>query len=468
MPRVEYEQLRENYKRCCEGSAPKPKMMAVLIGEQVGLCDKYGKPYLREDGFPQLNPDRKKRVSDFSVRDVTEAILGPRWEDVLGLNTQGSQFPLRRIVREEATAAIGPSHFLNVSAWTATIGGLIQAQTLEGYETADFDLTNLFPTRPVVFWQGGERLVNIIGPSKMAPKVGPGESHPNARMDGMWVQPGPVDKYGQKILITKETAYIDITGGQILGRAREVGESLRFRENDLSANAITGVTNNFQLGLTADSAATGYNTYGATVPIGLGQTGTLGNDLVNPMVDPFTTLQASDTALLQYRHPVTGVTMPMANKLSTILLPSSLQNYADFMLGLAELRLGNNPAAPAPQIGGTTFPTGWMTGQNPFRGRFKSVLTSQWLFDKHVRSATVVDPDIPTGQGLSVTNANRWYRLDPATFAARRAAWEMTMIDLSPNDYVMADQGIVAGHVGNIAVMVQVLNPWAIQRNKVS
>jgi hypothetical protein len=468
-----YEQIQANYLRACEGASTQaPRQIAARfaksIAEQVGLVDASGRQHTRPDGFPTLHKDRKKTVADFPLRVLTEALLGPRWAQHLGLDTQGPAFPFRKLLSEEIAAPIGPSFFANFSSWVASAGALIQAQTLEGYETADFELRELFPVRPIVFWQGGERYVNIIGPSTMAPEVGPGESHPDVRMDGMWVEPGPLKKYGQKLTITKEAGYIDITGGQIMSRAKEVGYGLAFREHDLVLNALVGVTNNFKLGLTSDASATGYNTYGATVPIGNGSTGTLGNDLTNPMTDPFTTWQASQDALLQYRHPVTGIPMPMASRLKTCVITPSLEWFAQFLRGVGQMSLGNNPAAPAPQIAGTTFPTSWMTAQNPFSGTITDVRVSQWLMAKHMDSATPALPTIPAGQGLSLANSRRWYRLDPQSFAARRAAWEMSLVDLSPNDYVMADQGIIAGQVGNIAVMVQILNPWAIQRNKVA
>jgi hypothetical protein len=463
MPRVDFEQVRAIYSQVCQGVTasnphdPRPKRIAAVLAESIGLIDKQGRPCEREDGTATLRKDAKYKPSDWHPAVLAEAIIGPRWADVLGLGTPGVGLNFKRLLREEAAAPVGPSHFMNVSAWTAAIGGLIQGQILEGYETAEYDLKGIFPTKPVVFWQGGERLVNIIGPSKMAPEVGPGESHPDVRMDAMWVQPGPVKKYGEKLLITKET---------VLAKAKGIGDNLAFRENDLTANVIVGSTNNFQLGLLGDSAATGYNTFGATVPTGNGTTGTLGNSLVNPMTDPLTTLQASQTALLQYKHPVTGIPMPFANKLNQVLIPSSLAWFAQFLAGVGQITVGTQPGAPVPAPAGT-FPTGWMTSNNPFKGVLQGVRESQWLFVKHTTSATVVDPDIPVGLGLSLPNANRWYRYSK-NFAARRVAWEANVIDLNPNDYVMADQGIIAGQVGNMAIMIQVTSPWDIQRNLVA
>jgi hypothetical protein len=469
MPPVSFEQLSANYRRVCESSNPQsPRRIAVDIAEQIGLCDKNGVRYTREDGFPCLNPNRKKRVSDFPMRLVSEAILGRDWAKDLGLESSGEAFPVKRWLSEEAIAPVGPSFFANVSAWTATIGGLIQGSILEGYETEDFDLVDLFPTRPVTFWQGGERYVDVIPPSEPAPKVGPGEEHPDARMDAMWVEPGPMNKYGHKLTVAKETAFIDITGGQIVQRAKNLGYGLKFRENELVLDVLCGQTNNFKLGLTSDASATGYNTYGATVPVGNGSTGTLGNDITNPMTDPLTTFNASQEALLAYKHPVTGIAMPMANRLTTLVIPSSLQWFASYLTTLGQLQLGSQPASPGPGALGGTFPTGWTTGNNPFAGLFKDVRVSQWLYDRHTRSTTQTNPNISAGLGLSVANARRWYRLDPQRFAARRAAWEATVMDLNPGDYQMAVQGVIAGSVGNIAIQIQVLNPWAVQRNKVA
>jgi hypothetical protein len=53
MPPVSFEQLSANYRRVCESSNPQsPRRIAVDIAEQIGLCDKNGVRYTREDGFP--------------------------------------------------------------------------------------------------------------------------------------------------------------------------------------------------------------------------------------------------------------------------------------------------------------------------------------------------------------------------------------------------------------------------------
>lgn len=468
MSQATYEMVRENYKRACDTTNPRPDLVfarmlreAIGVSKPLGTGDSgrpYGDYYRRPDGRPTLPKDRKKTTADFNLEAVSEALLGHDWRSIVSTS---------RLLREEATP-IGPSHFINVSAWTAAIGGLVQGSVIEGYEGAEFDLAELFPVRMTspLFWNGGERLVDIIGPSKPAPKVGVGEAHPDVRMDALWVEAGPLAKYGHKILVARETAVVDITGGQILGKAKDLGYGIRYRENELTLDVLCGQTNNFKLGLTADNGATGYNTYGATVPAGYGTTATLGNDIANPMTDPLTTFNASQEALLGYKHPVTGVPMPMADKLTTLVLPANLQWFATYLTTISQLTLGSNPALPAPQIAGTTFPTGWTTADNPFAGIFKNVIVSQWLFSRHTASVTQTDPDLSPGLGLSVANSRRWYRLDPPRFACRRMAWDVNYQEFNQTGFTMLDQGLIFGAVANIATMVQVTNPWAIQRNR--
>jgi len=460
MSQATYELVRENYKRVAEGGTPQPMAIAKLIAEQVGLVDKQGRHHRRQDGMPMLATDRKRTVDDFPLDMLAEAIIGREWKGVL----KGEH---GRLLREESAVPIGPSYFAAVNAWNAATGGLVQAAVLEGYETPDFaELAGLFPTRPVRFWNGGERIPARIGPSEPAPKVGPGESHPDANLSAMWVEPGPMAKYGQKLSIARETAEVDIANGTTIEAARTLGQGLQFREQELTIDVIVGTTNNFKLGLINDTSATGYNTFGATVPTGLGTTGALGNDIVNPLSEPWTTMQTSDDALTGYKHPVTGLTMPMGSRLNTVLLPTTLSMFGNWLNGMGELTVGSATGAGAvPGNLGGNYPTVQMTGKNPWANRFQ-VRVSQWLWERHTRSTTPPTPNFSPGLGLSAANARRWYRLDPSAFAARRVMWEPASVDIANNTYVMADQGLVWAQVVNMAVQIQVLNPYAIQRNK--
>lgn len=451
--------IRRNYSRLCESK--QPVRIAAEIGHLVGYCSKDGKRYIDpKTGDPCLNPEAKHKPSELDLRMVTEAILGEDWPNLLGLNNSGQAFPRFSRVQESDAAPIGPSTFMNVAAWSSTIGGLLGATVLEGYEQAEYDMYDLFPTKQAIFWQGGERYIDIMGPYTPAQEIGPGEPHPAMKMDGLWVEPGPMKKYGGKLELLKETTYIDITGGQIMAKAKTLGEMLKFRQNELALDITVGQTQNFKLGFLADSSATTYNTYNPTTA-GPNGSYALVNDSVNPLND-IGALQISDRLISNLRNPVS--LLPINLQLNTLLLPTPLATWAQLIQSVGAVSLLNQTTAGPAQAAPGTFPNSMQTGQNPY-GKLTPVV-SRWLDYRHQLSTTSGDPNMSPGLGLTGAAIYRWYRMDPTKFACRRIAWDMNVIDLNPNDYVMANQNIVAGQVANIAVMYQVLNPWAIQRNK--
>ena len=467
MGRATFEMIRDNYKNCCENGNPGD--IAEVIAEQIGLCDEDGNLYEREDGFPMRNAKAPMKPSDFNLAEVTEAIIGRDWAKVLRLENSGKAFPFKKWlseqhqgVREEASAAIGPSVMANVAAWSSTVGGLMQAQTLEGYQTADFDVADLFPTRPAIFWQGGERFIDIFGPWDPVPVVGPSEQHPAMSIGAMWVEPGPMQKYGASILIAKETAWIDITGGRILQAAKELGANIKFRENELALDIIVGQTQNFKLGKLPDTSATAYNTYGATITNIKGTSRTIPNDNVNPLND-IGALTNSDLYLSSLYHPFTD--NPLQMDLPMVLLPKPMRAWAMWLNGVDDMTVLNQTSAGMALAAPGTFPNIALKGKNPYQNVL-TPLVSHWLHVRQTASATQTDPNRSPGLGLTGSAIYRWYRLDPSKFAARRTAWEATVLDLNPSDFNMAMQNIIAGQVGNIAVQYQVMNPYAIQRNK--
>ena len=461
MAQVVFEQVRDRYKQCVE--AKKPKMIAVKVAEALGLCTADGVRHFDEGGRPTLAKDRKHRAADFHPQILADAIIGRDWAQQLGLDTGDPHlFPMQRWLSEAEATPIGPSQWANIAAWSATVSGLMQAQFLEAYQQTEFDLVDLFPTRPPIFWQGGERIPDVLGPYEPASEVGPGEPYPDVAMSGLWVEPGPMKKYAGKITVAKETAFIDISGGQILAKAKTAADTLRYREQLLTEDVILGVTNNWKLGMLADSAATGYNTYGATITNPRGGSRTIPNDNVNPLND-VGALQKSDEYIAGLYHPVTD--NPIAVDMDTIILPTVLNKPAEWLMGVNEVWGMPQTTNPAMATAPGTFPNSVQKSNNPWQGKLKPVV-SRWLHKRHTDSTSVTNSNRPAGLGLTNAGIYRWYRCDPRKFAAKRMAWPSTIIDLNPNDWVMATQGVIAGQAFDIAVMIQVLNAYAIQRNK--
>jgi len=475
---VAYSEIAQRYKQFCD-EMPRDvppfvfaQVWAAKVAEAVGLCDGKGRKFFREGGGPAMAPADKRRFkpSDFRFDMLAEAMIGREWKSIFRLGEQGDMFPgvsYYERVQEESAAPIGPSVWANVAAWTATTGGLMNAQFNLGYDTPDFELADLFPIREAIFYQGGERIIDILGPFSPAQETAPGAQYPDNSMSALWVEPGAVKKYAGKIEITKETLEIDISGGQILSKANDGGYTLRFRENELAIDAIVGTTNNFKLGMLADSAATTYNTYGPTITNPAGTSRTVTNDIVNPLSTPDAFMQ-SDMQISNLYHPVTD--MPIVVDMPVCVLPTPLAKWAMWLQGVGEFSglqqtLTSPMAVTQPAPG--TFPNTMAKGQNPWQNYLRPIV-SRWLDARHIASTTQADPNRSPGLGLSTTTLARmrWYRLNPAKFACRRQKWGPTSQAISASDYVMATQGIAAAFAWDMATMVQVLSPFHIQRNK--
>jgi hypothetical protein len=466
MNRELFKQIEGSYKTLCDER--NPGQIVHVITEAIGLTDKKGRRYRdAKSGNHLLSEKREegkalRRPEEFNLADLAEAMIGREYRQVLGLDRDRETIDISHIARftEEAAVPIGPSVFANVAAWSSAVGGLMQAQFIDGYQSAPYDFVGLFPTRPTVFWQGGERYIDIIGAADPAPEVGIGAEHPDMPLSALWVEPGPMKKYGGKILVAKETAVIDISGGGILAKAKTGGETLAFRESELRLDIITGQTNNFRLGMLTDSGATGYNTYGPTIVTPAGVSQTIPNSFINPLND-VGAFQKSDENLAQLFHPVTG--NPINVSMDVALLPTPLAKVGQWLAGVGELSAWNQTTSGPAQAAPGTFPNSVQNGKNPWQNVIKPI-ESRWLDVRHRASTTQTNPNRSAGLGLTGAAAYRWYRLDPSKFAARRVGWEPMNIDLNPGDYILAVQGIIAGQVFNVAVQYQVLSPWAIQR----
>lgn len=475
-------EVQATYRKITEGvqgmgdQSRRAVLFSDLFRYKIGLCDKQGRPNLDANGVPFLDPKAELRPNEVSMVQLTEALIGDNWRDVLGTRVghgsgrdwrdelaSGSYSHGRRHLSEADSGAMGPSAFMNVAAWTGAIAGLYAAQFLDGYAAPEYKIRKLFPDRKAEIWQGGQRLIDVIPPYAPLPAVGPGEEAPSLRLDAQWVETAALQKYAGKVELLKETAEVDISGGQFMAKAKTAGEMGAFRENINAVAIVIGTVNNFKLGFLPDTGATAYNTYGPTI-----NSVVIPNDLVNPLND-VGAFQKSLEAMSNLVHPVTGWPMMMGD-MNTSIVPMRLENLFKSIAAAestsALTQIASVAFQPPPASG--LFPTFSTNMDNPYRGMFSNVISDQWFDFMHKRSATVVDPNLPAGLGLSDTTAYRWYRLNPAKFACRLVGWDLSVLDLNPSDYVMATRGIIAGQVVSVASTHQVLWPYAVQRNKVS
>ena len=191
MPAVSLSEARARFARFTEAGG-NPFLFAAAIMADVGICDDSGKRYLREDSservdtpsgpvggdVPTLGPKPRRRPTDFRWDVLAEAMIGPDWKDAIGLEREGGSNVVTemekrgkrvRMFSEEATAAStgGPALWANVAAWIATVGGLMQAQFLTGYQVADYGASRTSsPTRCPSSGRAASATSRSSGPSR--------------------------------------------------------------------------------------------------------------------------------------------------------------------------------------------------------------------------------------------------------------------------------------------------------------
>jgi len=448
-----------SFKRLTEGvqgkghQAERAEHFARRFCEDLGYIDKAGRVFSK-DGKRGLNPAATISVKDGQtvLRDLTESVLGENWQTFF-------QRPYRQLISEADAGGVGPSAYMQFSAWSGAVAGLWGATVLDAFnDTPDMVIRNMFPDLQIAgdspyIWTGGQRLGIPWGPYRPLPITGPGQEAPSQSVDVAWIEtPGIIKRMG-KCEILRETAYIDITGGGFLAKAREIGEMGALADNEQAIGLLTNQVQNFRMGFRADNSATTYATYNPTIN---------GTALANSAVNPLTSVAALQFALemeSNIRNPLTGY--PMNADFSTTLVPKRLEmtvnsiNQANTVEYIAALAANGFPA-----IGAGNFPNINTGTTNQYKGMLGTVVADKWLDFRHLRNTSA---DLPTGLNLSAANSYRWYRLDPSKFAKRLVAWEATMIDLSPNDYLMATRDVVSGHVVSMATAYMVTSPWHLQ-----
>ena len=422
----------------------------------------------------KLRESNRIKPQSVSLKELTEAFLGYRWRERLGINPEGNleiagKYHDTRLTESDA-GAIGPSAFMNVTAWSGAVAGLYAAQMIDSFNnTPEYKIRSLFPDRPAAIWLGGQRLIDIFGPYAPLPKVGPGVEAPSLKLDAIWVETAALQKYAGKVEVAKELAEVDITGGGFLAKSKTVGQMAALRENENAISMITGITNNWKLGFLPDTSATAYNTYNPTITnTNTNTTYALTNQIVNPIND-IGCIQKSREAIANLRNPLTGFPIDPID-FTTALVPWRLQKLFEAIDGADTLELLTQLTQNGFQTPPGTFPSAATGMRNPYKGELGTVIGDMWLDERMKRSATysVTNPLFDNGLGLSDANANRWYRINPPKFGCRLVGWDVSVLDLQPQDYAMAVRALVAGQYCSIATTFQVINPYYVQANTVS
>jgi hypothetical protein len=248
------------------------------------------------------------RASDFSVRDLAEALVpdGREWVRMLDPRSAGGVSVL------ESGGAVDVSAFLNIT------GQVIYSKIIEAYHQEAFVVSKLVDTIPTRL--DGEKIPGIARIGDSVEEVGPGMPYPNLGFGEDYIETPSTMKRGFIVPVTKEAIFFDRTY-LILSRAAEVGEVLGLNKEKRLIDLVIGVTNNYKWkGVT-------YNTYQTATPW-------INSLATNELVD-WTNVDKAEQLFADILDPSTGE--PVLVRGTTVLVMPAYRHAAHRVFQSAEL-----------------------------------------------------------------------------------------------------------------------------------
>lgn len=406
----------------------KPAGFVRWVHESLGLTrDNLGRPSLR-DKIPDGKGGSVNRMlpEEFGLRTLAESMVGREW--VASLQPDGNRGHSYDLLEAGANAAIQPSAFNNISAFNATVGGLLEVKVLEEYRRPVFIADRLarnIPTR-----QRSEKLPATSRIGDKALTMNPSDPHPRAQFGERYVTTPETQKRGLAIDVTKEAVFFDLTN-QVLMRAEEVGYELGLRKEKLVLDCVMGLTNTYSY------RGTGYSTYLTS--------GNWINDHANQLID-WTDLDAADQLFAAMTDQEASERIVVAPN-QMLVMPYKAKTAA-MILGATNLERRTDTSAQVAH----TF--------NPY-GKSIELLSSAIAMQRLTDSAA-------TGGGaLSATNAkDYWFYGELNRAFGYMENWAMNVVKANPTDYMMADYGLVLSVFADEMGIPTVLEPRYAVRNK--
>jgi hypothetical protein len=228
------------------------------------LYKNYGGRFVTERLTEALELGRRKdpdglRPEDCSVREIAEGIFGNEWVkrlDPAYARSEGRGY----VALQEA----GGGEAVDVTAFSNIMGQIYFTRILDGWQQAGYIGDNLVDTIDTKL--DGEKLpwlsriigaggtaAGAYGPGEGEP-IHPGMPYPEAALAEQYIDTPATTKWGEILSLTKEVIFFDRTG-QMLRRAGEIGERLRYNKEKRILDCVIGATNTFKW------KGTTFNTY---------------------------------------------------------------------------------------------------------------------------------------------------------------------------------------------------------------
>ena len=414
---------RRLYESFCNGGAEHdgltgPAGFVKMLHTMVGLTEDI-------DGRKRVDvANRKMSPQSMPLSEIAYAILG---EDAAEQMKQPSGTDYRSLLQEDATNAVMPSMFNNISAWNVAAAGLLEVMVLEAYQRHSFIGGSLARTIPTRLRQQKMIGHSIIG--DVAENMKPGQRHPRAQFGERYVTTPETQKRGLGIDVTREAVFFDQTNGGVTQMAESVGAELGLRKERLIIDQFLGVTNGYTYG------GTSYNTYQASTP------------WINTQANPLADWQDVDDALQLFA----GMTDQekgepiIINARDVLVMPANEMN-ARYVFSYDKIERSTQSAT---EIG---------HGPNPLRSMGFNLLPSSVLVYNRLTAAD--------GGNIAAANAKEyWFLGDFQGAFAYLENWAVNTARVAANDYTMADQDLILSLFVNEMGIPATVEPRKVVRN---
>jgi len=363
------------------------------------------------------------KPEEVSIPLLTEALCGREFV----LEHFYSNSGVDRLAILEAGTGMDPSVMLNISTYSLTVGGLLDAKIISAFNSPAFIGDRLMTVVPTS--KNGEKMIGVTGiPNEPQSRL-PGFPHVRALFGNHYITTPELDEKAMAIDITKEAARYDVTGGDLLRQAAKVGEVLGYTREKTRLSLVIGGVNPYSYNGTA------YDTYQATTP------------WVNTQTNEFADLSDLENSKSLFRRMTDPAT-------SREIMVEGWQ-----ILCAPDREISFDRVLNADQVRETTNTNTVTIGGNPIKGKYE-IISSQIAFN-------LMKAAVAAG-GLNLSDANalkRWHHGDFKKAFAWMEAEPLSTRQANASEYVMIDHGLISTHFASYVGVGAVMEPRYVVAN---
>jgi len=378
--------------------------------ENIAAALKYRGEEFTYDMVEQLFASGKTVPSDWSLKRLCQAVCGHEFVESLMAHYGRGGF---RLLTEAPSNA---SQFKNIT------GQIFYNELHQGWMYADAGVMARL-ARAVQTNLESEKVAGIGKITGGAFTVRPGHPYPTAGMSEQYIETPATVKTGVIVELTREDVYFDRTG-QILERAREVGEVLAIDKLERMVKVVAGIVNNHSWNGTA------YDTYQTSTPWDNKDTSSGGVKLTS-----WADINTARAYLTAMRHPETSKPIVMSPR-SLVVTPAK-EFTARQIINATEVR--------------TTSGSQEMLTVNPVGGMITDLVVSEFF------KQALVDA------GQSAADADdTWILGDLQKAFAYRENWPLTVVQAPAGNEAEFTRDVTARFKASERGVMAVMEPRAV------